>query len=109
MGGTATGLASPLPFDFYFSRRDAVEDTNDSANLDAGQLPERGEYVDSIGYYGRELDAMNDRVAGMQHEKLVLARTGNDSARASQWISHAIDRVSTAAESTLVSVCRSAR
>ena len=60
------------------------------------------EYVDSIGYYGRELDAMNDRVAGMQHEKIALARTGNDSARASQWISHAIDRVSTAAESTLV-------
>ena len=58
--------------------------------------------MDSISYYSRELSIMNDRVARMQHEKIQLARQGNDSVRASQWISHAIDRVSTAAESTLV-------
>ena len=44
---------------------------------------------------------MNERVARMQHEKIELAQKGNDSVRASQWISHAIDRVSSAAESTL--------
>ena len=37
----------------------------------------------------------------MQHEKIELAQKGNDTVRASQWISHAIDRVSTAAEETL--------
>ena len=65
------------------------------------RLPARGEKVDSINYYSRELSVMNDRVARMQQDKIELAQKGNDTARASQWISHAIDRVSTVAESTL--------
>jgi hypothetical protein len=69
--------------------------------MNPDRLPQRGEYVDSIQYYRRELGVMNTRVARMQHEKKRLAQTGNDSVRASQWISHAMDRVSTAAESTL--------
>lgn len=67
-------------------------------------MPARGEKVDSINYYNRELSIMNERVARMQHEKIELAQKGNDSVRASQWISHQIDRVSAAAESTLVGV-----
>jgi len=69
--------------------------------MNSDRLPHRGEYVDSISYYRRQLGVMNDRVARMQHEKIVLAQTGNNTVRASQWISHAIDRVSIAAESTL--------
>jgi len=74
---------------------------NDSDSMNPDRLPQRGEYVDSISYYRRELGVMNKRVARMQHEKKRLAQTGNDSVRASQWISHAMDRVSTVAESTL--------
>lgn len=48
---------------------------------------------------------MNDKLARMQHEKIELAQKGNedDTLRASQWISNAMERVSTAAEMTLVS------
>ena len=71
------------------------------------RLPKRGETVNSINYYSRELSIMNERVARIQHEKIELAQQGNDTVRASQWISHAINRVSTAAdESTLVRVSR---
>ncbi|KAL7507303.1 hypothetical protein ACHAXN_004517 [Cyclotella atomus] len=63
--------------------------------------PRRGERVDSISYYSHKLTAINEKLARMQHEKIELALRGNDQVRASQWISHAIDRVSTAAESTL--------
>jgi hypothetical protein len=63
--------------------------------------PRRGERVDSISYYNHKLIAINEKLARMQHEKIELAQRGNDQVRASQWISHAIDRVSTAAESTL--------
>jgi hypothetical protein len=65
-------------------------------------MPQRGEKVDSINYYNRELAVIDEKLLKMQHEKIELAQKGNDSVRASQWISHAIDRVSTAAESTLV-------
>jgi hypothetical protein len=61
--------------------------------------PTKGERVDSINYYQRRLTVLNDKLARMQHEKMELAARGNDQVRASQWISHAIDRVSTAAES----------
>lgn len=64
-------------------------------------VAQRGEKVDSINYYRQELNVLNERVARMQHEKIELAQKGNDSVRASQWISHAIDRVSNVAESTL--------
>jgi len=74
-------------------------DNNSSTTND--RLPQRGEKVDSINYYQRELNIMNEKVARMQHDKIELAQKGNDSIRASQWISHAIDRVSSAAESTL--------
>jgi hypothetical protein len=85
-----------------FFRRNAVDEDDYDDTAVSVRLPERGEYVDSIGYYGRELSAMNERVAGMQREKIDLAKTGDDPARASRWISHAIDRVSAVAESTLV-------
>lgn len=74
---------------------------DDDLSMNSGRLPRRGENVDSINYYSRELSIMNERIARMQHEKIELAQKGNDSMRASQWISHAIDRVSSAAESTL--------
>eukprot|EP00581_Thalassiosira_minuscula_P017487 CAMPEP_0183711430 /NCGR_PEP_ID=MMETSP0737-20130205/6933_1 /TAXON_ID=385413 /ORGANISM="Thalassiosira miniscula, Strain CCMP1093" /LENGTH=1006 /DNA_ID=CAMNT_0025939935 /DNA_START=103 /DNA_END=3123 /DNA_ORIENTATION=+ len=76
------------------------KNNTDGASL-PDRMPERGEKVDSINYYSRELTVMNERVSRIQREKIELAQKGNDSIRASQWISHAIDRVSTAAESTL--------
>jgi hypothetical protein len=82
-----------------FGGRNVEDDDYDSEN--DSRLPQKGEKVDSISYYSRELTVMNEKVARMQHEKIELALKGNDSVRASQWISHAIDRVSTAAESTL--------
>lgn len=75
---------------------------DEDADIDS-RLPQKGEKVDSINYYSRELTVMNERMARMQHDKIELALKGNDSARASVWISHAIDRVQTAAESTLSS------
>ena len=77
------------------------KNNGDDISITSDRLPERGEKVDSINYYSRELAVMNDRVARMQHEKIELAQKGNDSVRASQWISHAIDRVSSAADSAL--------
>ncbi|KAL7549353.1 hypothetical protein ACHAWF_012625 [Thalassiosira exigua] len=75
--------------------------SDDDASVASDHLPQRGETVDSINYYSRELSIMNQKVSSMQHDKVELAQKGNDSLRASQWISHAIDRVSSAAESTL--------
>ena len=63
--------------------------------------PRRGDRVDSISYYSHKLKNINERLARMQKEKIELAQKGNDQLRASQWISQAIDRVSTAAENTL--------
>jgi len=85
----------------------AMRSSMRSSMRPSDRLPERGEMVDSINYYSRELSIMNERVARIQHEKIELAQQGNDTVRASQWISHAINRVSTAAdESTLVRVSR---
>ena len=75
---------------------------DEDSDIDS-RLPQKGEKVDSINYYSRELTVMNERMARMQHDKIELALKGNDSARASVWISHAIDRVQTVAESTLSS------
>ena len=66
-----------------------------------GEVLRRGEKVDSINYYTRELSVMNERMSRMQHDKIELAQKGNDNVRASQWISHAIDRVSTASNRAL--------
>lgn len=63
--------------------------------------PRRGERVDSISYYNHKLTSIDEKLASMQREKIELAQRGDDQVRASQWISHAIDRVSTAAETTL--------
>lgn len=75
-----------------------------SASSDANVYnvePRRGELVDSISYYNQKLTAINEKLVRMQQEKIELAQRGNDQVRASQWISQAIDRVSTAAETTL--------
>eukprot|EP00986_Skeletonema_menzelii_P004681 scaffold1625_cov144-Skeletonema_menzelii.AAC.10 len=80
-----------------------VDDDDDSDSESDSRLPQKGERVDSINYYSRELTVMNEKMARMQHDKIELAQKGNDSVRASQWISRAIDRVSTAAETTLSS------
>jgi len=82
-----------------FGGRNVDDDDSESDS----RLPQKGEKVDSINYYSRELTVMNEKMARMQHDKIELALKGNDSVRASQWISHAIDRVSTAAETTLSS------
>lgn len=65
-------------------------------------MPSKGERVDSIHYYTRELRVMNDRVARMQHDKVELAQKGNDTVRASQWISHQMDRMSNVANQSFV-------
>ena len=74
-----------------------------SSDLSAYNVePRRGERVDSISYYTHKLAVINEKFTNMQREKKELAHGGgNDQVRASQWISQAIDRVSTAAESTL--------
>ena len=64
-------------------------------------MPERGEKIDSINYYSRELTVMNERLTRMQYEKIELAQRGNDSARASEWISNAVGRMSAIAGSAL--------
>lgn len=85
---------------YLFDRRND-DDASEDRSINSDNLPRRGETVDSINYYSRELSVLNERMARMQHGKIELAQRGNDSARASQWISHAIDRVSTAAEDRL--------
>eukprot|EP00985_Skeletonema_marinoi_P023778 scaffold16004_cov202-Skeletonema_marinoi.AAC.2 len=82
-----------------FGGRNVDDDDSESDS----RLPQKGEKVDSINYYSRELTVMNEKMARMQHDKIELAMKGNDSVRASQWIAHAVDRVSTAAETTLSS------
>lgn len=83
--------------------RNVDDDDDDDDSESDSRLPQKGEKVDSINYYSRELTVMNEKMARMQHDKIELALKGNDSVRASQWISHAIDRVSTTAERTLSS------
>ena len=82
-----------------FGGKNIDDDDSDSDS----RLPRKGEKVDSISYYSRELTVMNEKMARLQQDKIELAMKGNDSVRASQWISRAIDRVSNVAESTLTS------
>mmetsp|Transcript_12989 Transcript_12989/g.30705 ORF Transcript_12989/g.30705 Transcript_12989/m.30705 type:complete len:949 (+) Transcript_12989:219-3065(+) len=84
--------SSPLFFGGKSSNSNSDED---------GEVLRRGEKVDSINYYTRELSLMNERMSRMQHDKIELAQKGNDTVRASQWISHAIDRVSTVSNRAL--------
>lgn len=54
-------------------------------------VPQKGERVDSITYYRRELAEMNEKVSRMQTEKKQLANTGNEMTRASEWIAIAFE------------------
>lgn len=54
------------------------------------RLPSRGERVDSINYYTKYLQILNERVAEKQQDKMTLARKGDNSRRASEWISHSL-------------------
>ena len=83
--------------------RRKISSTDDiSHRSDLSPMPSKGERVDSIHYYTRELRVMNDRVARMQHDKVELAQKGNDTVRASQWISHQMDRMSNVANQSFV-------
>ncbi|KAI2511217.1 Cytosolic domain of 10TM putative phosphate transporter [Fragilaria crotonensis] len=57
---------------------------------DDPRLPPRGEKVDSIQYYTKYLTILNENVAEKQREKMKLASTGENSRRASEWISHSL-------------------
>jgi len=77
-------------------------DKNGDDSADFSDLtPQRGERVDSINYYNRQLALINDKLARMQHEKIELAQKGDKSFRPSQMISSAIERVTDVAEMTL--------
>ncbi|KAL7521067.1 hypothetical protein ACHAWX_005758 [Stephanocyclus meneghinianus] len=89
------GIESAPIFSRFGGRHPSPNDLNNFSD------PKKGERVDSINYYSRKLTVINEKLARMQHEKIQLAQRGNDQVRASQWISDAIDRVSSAAETTL--------
>lgn len=76
------------------------DDSTDFSDL----TPQRGERVDSINYYNRQLALINDKLARMQHEKIELAQKGDKSFRPSQMISSAIERVTDVAEMTFVRI-----
>lgn len=54
------------------------------------RLPQRGERVDSIQYYTKYLAILNEKVAEKQQDKMLLARKGDNSRRASEWISNSL-------------------
>lgn len=54
------------------------------------RLPAVGEKVDSVQYYSTYLDILNEKVAAMRQGKLDLAERGNDTKRASEWISQSL-------------------
>lgn len=63
--------------------------------------PQRGERVDSSNYYRKMLDELNETVERLQEEKKRQAEEGNDSMRASEWLSRMISMASDAAAQTL--------
>jgi len=69
----------PLP---TMSHREAAHDYDSHV--------EKGQKVDSINYYARDLADMNDKIAIMQREKRTLANTGDNSITASQWLKSVI-------------------
>jgi hypothetical protein len=54
------------------------------------RLPQNGERVDSINYYTKYLQILNERVAEGQQDKMRLAQKGDTSRRASEWITHSL-------------------
>jgi len=53
---------------------------------DDPRLPHPGERTDSINYYSKYLDVLNEKLGEFRREKLKLAEEGEKSPRASQWI-----------------------
>ncbi|EED91711.1 predicted protein [Thalassiosira pseudonana CCMP1335] len=66
----------------YFHERKHVVD--DDSVLSDNRMPQRGEKVDSINYYNRELAVIDEKLLKMQHEKIELAQKGNDSGSPAQ-------------------------
>lgn len=54
------------------------------------RLPQVGERVDSINYFTRYLAILNEEVSILQTHKLDLALRGEDTRRASEWISQTL-------------------
>jgi hypothetical protein len=54
------------------------------------RLPQRGEKVDSIQYYTKYLEILNEKVSETQQAKMILARKGDNIRRASEWITNSL-------------------
>jgi hypothetical protein len=59
------------------------------------RLQQTGEKVDSIQYYTKYLVILNEKVAEMQQDKITLAKKGDNSRRASEWISTSLGMIGT--------------
>jgi len=70
-------------------------------DYDAENTPLRGEMVDSILYYTRDLINMNSVVQKMQKDKKEIAQTGNEIVQASEWIAETIEAATDAAAMSL--------
>mmetsp|Transcript_23134 Transcript_23134/g.34161 ORF Transcript_23134/g.34161 Transcript_23134/m.34161 type:complete len:893 (-) Transcript_23134:388-3066(-) len=59
---------------------------------DDPRLPNSGERTDSINYYTKYLDVLNQKILEIQKEKMMLANRGEfiQSRKASEWISHSL-------------------
>lgn len=59
---------------------------------DDPRLPTSGERTDSINYYTKYLDILNQKISEIQKEKMMLANRGEfiQSRKASEWISHSL-------------------
>jgi hypothetical protein len=67
-----------------------ARDSNDAYDQTIMRMAQPGEKVDSIDYYTRYLAILNDRVAKLQEQKIALATQGDNSVRATDWISHTL-------------------
>ena len=66
-------------------RKDYIDDYED-------RLPQRGERVDSISYYTRDLVDMNEKISSVQEEKKKVAMLGNEKVSASERIASKLVR-----------------
>ena len=71
---------------------------------DESKSPQKGERVDSINYYRKMLDKLNDKIEVMQKEAKVVAEEENNLSSASEWIAHVISKTTNVAASSLVSI-----
>mmetsp|Transcript_19053 Transcript_19053/g.27923 ORF Transcript_19053/g.27923 Transcript_19053/m.27923 type:complete len:1047 (+) Transcript_19053:87-3227(+) len=70
------------------------------------RLPEKGEVVDNISYYSRELADMNEKVTRMQRERLALAARGSK-VSTRHWMKRVVQAVSGSAAGVIGSHAQS--